>query len=220
MLRKCNRKHRQLSVKIQYSTVQYRKFFNTRPVQHLVECPVIKQFKRCQRAYDDMPNIKIKIIPAPKVKRKTYIAKNEELKRALSPHLSIYKPQMSSIVSITLRMTGYSLAVMAWTVAATALLSDHNVDYFVNELKNLELKDIYWRTIRTVLAFPIAFHLVAGVRHLLFDTAKLTERKEFFVTGCIAITIALILAMCLANIHDIQTYINHAQKAAQAAKTE
>lgn len=164
-----------------------------------------------------MPNIKLKIIPAPKIKRKSYIAKNEELKRALSPHLSIYKPQISSMMSIALRMTGLALAAITWSVAVTALLSDHNVEYYINELQKMELNAVYWKTIRTMIAFPFAFHFVSGVRHLLFDTAKLTEKNEFFITGCVAITLSIILALCLANIEQIREYL---EKSKNTGNTE
>ncbi|XP_065354583.1 succinate dehydrogenase cytochrome b560 subunit, mitochondrial [Calliphora vicina] len=161
------------------------------------------QLKHLQYASCNLPPIKMKIIPAPRIIPKTYINKNESLKRALSPHLSIYKPQITSMMSITLRMTGLSLGIMVWVVGVTALVSDQNVDYFVNELKKLELDDCYWTSAKIVAVFPFAFHFVAGVRHLLFDTSKLLEKPQFYATGYAAIMAAFGLAVCLGMMADI-----------------
>lgn len=149
----------------------------------------------------------MKVIPAPPIIPKTYIKKNESLKRALSPHLSVYKPQITSIMSITLRMTGFSLGIMAWVVGLTALISEENVDYFVNELKSLKLDDCYWTAAKTIVVFPFAFHFVAGVRHLLFDASMFLEKPQFYATGYAAIVVAFLLAGCLGMMEDIRDKI-------------
>ncbi|KAI8129427.1 hypothetical protein FF38_13549 [Lucilia cuprina] len=154
----------------------------------------------------------MKITPAPPIILKTYINKNEDLGRSLSPHLSIYKPQITSIMSITLRMTGLTLGVIAWIVGLTALITDHNVDYLVSELKKLELDDCYWTSARIVVTFPFAFHFVAGVRHLLFDTSKFLEKPQFYATGYAAIIVAILLSVCLGRIVDIREKLNEIKK--------
>lgn len=51
-------------------------------------------------------NVSIKVVPNPGPDARTYEEKNAELKRELSPHLTIYKPQLTSMLSITHRGTG------------------------------------------------------------------------------------------------------------------
>ncbi len=41
-----------------------------------------------------------------KIQREEFFSKNERLSRPLSPHLTIYKPQWTSMLSITHRGTG------------------------------------------------------------------------------------------------------------------
>lgn len=41
-----------------------------------------------------------------------YWAKNKRLRRPVSPHLTIYKPQITSMLSITHRGTGLALSVL------------------------------------------------------------------------------------------------------------
>merc|ERR1712198_770021 len=44
-----------------------------------------------------------------KISRENFWSKNDRLKRPMSPHLTIYKMQMTSVLSITHRMTGLAL---------------------------------------------------------------------------------------------------------------
>ncbi|XP_073819400.1 succinate dehydrogenase, subunit C-like [Musca autumnalis] len=142
--------------------------------------------------------IKMRIIPAPPRTAKTYQQKNEDLKRVLSPHLTIYKPQLTSMMSISLRMTGFTLGLMTWGVGLASLLSDHNVDYYVEKLKALPLNDHCWTAAKLVLAFPFCFHFVAGIRHLYFDTAQLMKIKQFYRTGYLAMALSCLLTVAVA----------------------
>lgn len=51
-------------------------------------------------------NVSLKVVPAPADDGKTYEEKNAGLKREMSPHLTIYKFQLTSVLSITHRITG------------------------------------------------------------------------------------------------------------------
>lgn len=51
-------------------------------------------------------SVGIKVIKAPGPDTLSYDEKNEKLKRELSPHLTIYKFQLTSMLSITHRFTG------------------------------------------------------------------------------------------------------------------
>lgn len=112
------------------------------------------------------------------------------------------------MMSITLRMTGMAMGIMAWVVGLTALISEQNVNYFVDELKKLELDDGYWMGAKIVIAFPFAFHFVAGIRHLLFDTSKYLEKPQFYATGYAAIGVSCILAVCLGMMGDIRNKLD------------
>lgn len=59
----------------------------------------------------------------------TYSEKNHRLKRPLSPHLSIYKPQLTSMLSISHRASGIVLAYYA-TGAGLSKLPRNSYIYF------------------------------------------------------------------------------------------
>uniref|UniRef100_A0A1I8PIX8 Uncharacterized protein n=1 Tax=Stomoxys calcitrans TaxID=35570 RepID=A0A1I8PIX8_STOCA len=158
--------------------------------------------KNSLRSYATLRNssIKMKIMEAPAITPKTYQHKNLELGRALSPHLTIYKPQLTSMMSITLRMTGFALGVATWAIGLTSLWGSHKMEDYVEKLKTLPMNDYGWMAVKTVLGFPFSFHLVAGARHLLFDTARLMEIKQFYATGYAALVLSAIMAIAIGMV--------------------
>jgi len=89
-------------------------------------------------------------------------------RRPLSPHLQIYRPQITSVLSITHRATGVALAVgtlllTAW-IMVLALGSDTAF---------LEFGAFLASPVGLVLmfgwSFAFFFHLANGVRHLFWD---------------------------------------------------
>ena len=87
--------------------------------------------------------------------------------RPLSPHLQIYRPQLTSIMSISHRATGFALA------AGTLLLCLW--------LVALAAGDVWYALAATVIGHPIGililfgysvalvYHALNGVRHLTWD---------------------------------------------------
>jgi succinate dehydrogenase / fumarate reductase, cytochrome b subunit len=112
----------------------------------------------------------------------------EPSKRPLSPHLQIYKPQITSIMSISHRITGVALAVgtllLTWWVMAAAT------------------SPAAFQTVRSVIGSPIGYlmlfgwsfalfyHMANGVRHLVWDAGHgLTIRQAEF-SGYVTIAAA------------------------------
>merc|ERR1711962_320257 len=56
-----------------------------------------------------------------KISRENFWSKNDRLKRPMSPHLTIYKMQMTSVLSITHRMTGLAQSALLEQVQALNL---------------------------------------------------------------------------------------------------
>ncbi len=101
--------------------------------------------------------------------------------RPLSPHLQVYKPQMTSVLSITHRATGAALVfgtflVIAWVIAAATSEEAYSC---INALVG--------STIGMVCLFgwtvSLFFHLFNGIRHLFWDMGYLFELKNAFRAG-------------------------------------
>tara|TARA_R110002049_G_scaffold636_4_gene3769 strand:- start:173 stop:556 length:384 start_codon:yes stop_codon:yes gene_type:complete len=90
--------------------------------------------------------------------------------RPLSPHLQIYRPQMTSISSILMRISGNALIVAAlmitwWFVAAVA-----GPDAFATA--DAFLTSWFGKLVFLGSIWAIWYHLLGGIRHLIWDTGR------------------------------------------------
>ncbi len=105
--------------------------------------------------------------------------------RPLSPHLQVYRPQLTSVLSIVHRMTGVALAVGAlllvwWLVAAAsgpvafAMVQDFNGSWFGRLLL------LGW-------SFALFYHLCNGIRHLVWDSGHGFELPQVYRSGWLVV---------------------------------
>ena len=88
--------------------------------------------------------------------------------RPLSPHLTIYRPQLTSMTSILTRITGNALIVgaflMVWWLGALATSPEYFA--FVDGLITSWPGDL----VMTLSLWAVWYHYLAGLRHLYFDS--------------------------------------------------
>jgi succinate dehydrogenase cytochrome b subunit len=117
----------------------------------------------------------------------------ESVKRPLSPHLQIYKPQLTSILSITHRGTGVLLSLGA------LLLTCWLVGLATGEaaFNNLQLHASAWYGKLALIAFVFSFyfHLANGIRHLFWDAGRGLEISTTYMTGYAVIVVSIILTV-------------------------
>ncbi len=113
--------------------------------------------------------------------------------RPLSPHLQIYKPQLTSVLSITHRGTGLFLSlgslVLAWWLFSIA----SGPQSFSGAQSHITA----WYGQLALLAWIFAFyyHLANGIRHLFWDMGKGLEIDTAYRSGFIVIGVSLLLAV-------------------------
>lgn len=90
--------------------------------------------------------------------------------RPLSPHLTIYRPQLNSITSIFVRITGNGLMVGAILVVWWLMAAASGAAYFdtIDGLVTSILGDI----VMTLSVLALWYHALGGVRHLIWDTGR------------------------------------------------
>lgn len=104
--------------------------------------------------------------------------------RPMSPHLTIYQPQLTWLMSIGHRVTGASLAT---AVYAFGLVSSTNI--FPGDLTMKMCELVASMPIglvlagKFVLAAPFTFHLFNGVRHLVWDWGRALTLRGVYVSG-------------------------------------
>ena len=115
------------------------------------------------------------------------------LKRPLSPHLQIYKPQLTSVLSITHRITGVVLSILSLFIPLTLVSVALGVGYF-NILK-VFLTNIFIQLLITASIFVLAYHLLNGVRHLFWDYGLGLSMKDTYISGYLVLIVSVLLTL-------------------------
>lgn len=111
------------------------------------------------------------------------------IQRPLSPHLDIYKKQITSVLSITHRMTGVVLAIGALLVTAWLVCVASDVDCYAWCQQILAS----WFGKLALFAFSasLIYHLLNGVRHLLWDIGWGMEIQTVVKSGYLVVALAI-----------------------------
>ncbi|KOB66293.1 Succinate dehydrogenase C [Operophtera brumata] len=142
----------------------------------------------------------------PKVTFKKYEAskdehhdiRNERLNRPLSPHLTIYEYQLTSMLSITHRITGLALSGYASALGLGALCLPNDISHYVTIIEGLNLSPATLFLGKALLASPLGYHFANGIRHLYWDTARGLSIKEVYATGYAMLAASVIITLILA----------------------
>ncbi|MSP51041.1 MAG: succinate dehydrogenase, cytochrome b556 subunit [Alphaproteobacteria bacterium] len=111
-----------------------------------------------------------------------------DINRPLSPHLQVYRPQITSILSIIHRATGFFLAVgtllLAWWVisAGAGPAAYSSFDWFIDG----------WigRLALLGFTFSLFYHLCNGIRHLFWDIGAGFELASVSATGWLVLIVS------------------------------
>ena len=87
--------------------------------------------------------------------------------RPLSPHLSIYRPQLTSMTSILTRITGNAMLISALLIVWWFLAASSSPEYYA--VANGFLTSWCGDIIMTLSVLGLWYHTLAGVRHLIWD---------------------------------------------------
>lgn len=90
--------------------------------------------------------------------------------RPLSPHLTIYRPQITSVSSILTRITGNALIVAVVLIVWWLLAAATGPEYFATA--NAVLTSWFGDLVLTLSLWAVWYHYLAGLRHLCFDAGK------------------------------------------------
>jgi succinate dehydrogenase / fumarate reductase, cytochrome b subunit len=130
------------------------------------------------------------------VREAQMVGRNSEgklVRRPLSPHLQVYKPQLSSATSIFHRITGCALGVgtlllTAWLVSAASGDAAFSV---VQAILGS------WIGVLILIAFTVAlfYHFLNGIRHLAWDTGRGFELPDARRAGIMVLAGTVILTV-------------------------
>ena len=111
----------------------------------------------------------------------------------LSPHLQIYKWQISSLLSITHRIVGVIniLAITLICIWTLSLLIGEN-SY---EITQIILKSLFGKFIIVFLCWSFSFHILNEIRHLIWDMGYGFDLKVTKITGILVFLGSFILTI-------------------------
>ena len=116
-----------------------------------------------------------------------------QTQRPLSPHLQVYKPQLTSVLSITHRITGIVLAFGIFLLSAWLFALANGPEAF-NTMHGL-LASIPGRIVLFVFTLALYFHLCNGIRHLFWDAGYGFELKTVYASGKATIALSIVLTL-------------------------
>ena len=114
-------------------------------------------------------------------------------KNPLSPHLQIYRWHISSLLSITHRISGVInllalILIFFWLIFLS--LGENNYQSFL-----LTINSFIGKFILIGFTWSMSFHLLSGIRHLVWDLGYGFEIKTANITGIIVIISSLVLTI-------------------------
>jgi succinate dehydrogenase / fumarate reductase cytochrome b subunit len=127
--------------------------------------------------------------------RRTLMSETKRTARPLSPHLQVYRPMLTMMMSIIHRITGatlyFGILLLIWWLVAAAR-SDQAFDlvqaFFGHWFGKIVLIGFSWALIH---------HFLGGLRHLLWDTGRGFDLKtiEWLARGNLLGSIALTILL-------------------------
>ena len=116
-----------------------------------------------------------------------------ENKEPLSPHIQIYKWHISSLVSISHRITGIiNIVAITFICLVASLLILGESDY---EMINIFMSSLLGKFVILGITWSFCFQVLSEIRHLIMDLGYGFELKTTKITGLVVIFGSVILTV-------------------------
>ena len=117
----------------------------------------------------------------------------EKRLRPRAPNVQIYRPQLTSVLSILIRITGITLSACAvvlvvWLVAAATGAQAYAAVHGV-------IGSWIGQIILISATFAFFLHLCGGIRHLIWDTVHGFDLRSIYISGWVVVGASIILTV-------------------------
>ena len=116
-----------------------------------------------------------------------------DIKNPLSPHLQIYRWHISSLLSITHRISGVINLLALFLIFFWLLFlsfGENNYELFISIINSF-----FGKFILIGFTWSMIFHLLSGIRHLVWDLGYGFQIKIANISGIIVIIFSFILTV-------------------------
>ncbi len=113
--------------------------------------------------------------------------------RPRSPNIQVYRPQLTSVLSITNRISGVILVIagiglVAWLVAAAEGPQAYSA------VQNA-MTSLTGRIVLFAVTFALFLHLCGGIRHLVWDAGYGFELRAIYASGWAVVAASIVLTL-------------------------
>jgi succinate dehydrogenase / fumarate reductase cytochrome b subunit len=115
--------------------------------------------------------------------------------RPLSPHLQVYKPQLTSVMSILHRGTGVVLALGALVLAAWLVAAAGSADAYASF--SACIASLPGKLALFVFSASLVYHFLNGIRHLFWDAGHGYELPKAYASGYAVLVLAVVFTAAL-----------------------
>lgn len=114
-----------------------------------------------------------------------------ERPRPLSPNIQIYRPQLTSVLSIANRITGvvlsaYAVGLVVWLISAAAGPESYAAMHGF-------IRSWVGQILLFVCTLAFFFHLCGGIRHLVWDAGYGFSLRAIYTSGWTVVAATVVL---------------------------
>lgn len=113
--------------------------------------------------------------------------------RPLSPHLQIYRPQLTSVLSFAHRLSGIIVGMCA-VVLVVLLIAAASGPRSCNALQAF-IRSWPGQSLLFAGTFAFFLHLCGGIRHLFWDTGRGFELRTIYASGWTVVAASVMLTV-------------------------
>ena len=121
------------------------------------------------------------------------MADTDQSNRPLSPHLTIYRPQLTSVSSILIRITGNALIFCVFLIIWWLFAAATSEQYFI--FADAILTSWFGELVLLCSLWAIWYHFLGGVRHLIWDKVIGLDLKTAEIFGWIVVIGSFLLTI-------------------------
>ena len=118
--------------------------------------------------------------------------------RPLSPHLTIYRPQWTSMSSILVRITGNALIVSALLVVWWFVAAATGPDAYATA--NGVITSWFGDLVMILSVWALWYHMLGGIRHLVWDQGYMLDVDKSERAAQAMVVLATVLTILTAII--------------------
>jgi succinate dehydrogenase / fumarate reductase cytochrome b subunit len=113
--------------------------------------------------------------------------------RPLSPNIQIYRPQLTSILSIVNRITGIMLSICAVVLVVWLVAAARGPQAYAAVQGTIASG--VGRIVLFGCTFAFFLHLCGGIRHLVWDTVHGFELRSIYTSGWTVVATSVVLTL-------------------------